>query len=1100
MADDDHPLVTTLHGAISFSEEDNPRDNIRISVTHGRDILVAADWGYVSDANLPLFLATVAKLLSEGYRVAVDSRGDRTDGPIMVHFDLDADKAQAGFDFGGLDLARVAVILTTHVRAAALRSDCNSAARFQCSVFGNASKPGSYHIYFHNVFVVDVGEFRDFIKLAAGALNAALAHCGLHIDAGITAMVTLRWPMTYAFRSFSGDDRHVLLGIYQENRGMKKVSPWGKEAQTWSPLDGCYDTSRSCPELIVPAGLEHLLRGYIVWLPASNGRATITLKHERRKRGLSAALESPANRPALEPFVVCRDNVAEVDFCEPDVYFEVDEARKLLKEHGGPGQELFEYLARRVAILLNSLVLKLRDCGTHDMSLAEIKRGVMSLPYKEAVIGPNGEVVRYVKKDAWDWYEAQQSCRYHRQELEPYCLPLLRGKKRRSRPLILNVWCGFVVYPTMMMAAFHVVTFGELVAEADLCAFMYHLFSVLCNNSITALYRLLCWVRAILLYPARPIGKIIINDGPGGVGKSGFVHFLETHVFGREHARTVSSARYLTGRFNGFTGTIVVGMVDEGGVGSDESFQTLKQLTTASTRNIEKKYKETITTTAPLNVYFSCNNIDCALIAHERRFDVISADPAVTMECGDELLLEQCYDFGALCHDPVRGAALSAAFVCLITRFLDASAYQRHKHMPFLSPGYVKMRHAGMSPLQRFWAECLSMGCNCERKNYYSNPGDEAKVKCHGTWGTFVPLDWVVTMWLKYKTNNGMQRMRGDNKHQTMIEALLSFGCSVRTEEGVQWLMCPALSHARAQFEQSNIVQGDERDMEYQKLTDFSGWRSFWFWDMTGVQFQKEGKPMRPPRHVPAGEDPDEVSELSSIDEDDEEEEEEDDEDGDGEEESEGDTCYTAGDSGRKGASAASARCRLSASAWSQSRDQETNSSLPMATATFHMFCTGSYEWLMTGDMSRHSTKRSLLSSGAEYPDAFAEDAGTEMRGDGSAGWGYSPSAQRVQSVPVSRRETPPHLVQSVTFSHAASSLRAMGAGRGCGAARKLQKVDTAPLADSTFLFLFGFDVVRVADTVHRAGYSQGGGGANWRIAQQGAQVQRHVFCSPAGD
>lgn len=832
-----HPLVERLLSFISFSEDDKNRANIRLGLlAPGRDFtgfipsssgkLITHNWGLVDAQHLDAFVDAATECLKAGYRVSLDSRCDMAKGPIMFMVDVDRPKDKVGSPVADTPQILLPIFRALLESQHLVKEQKNQAYNLQVTVTENQKKRGqSFHLYFHNLRCDDFRHYQFVIRWLAEQVNPVLLSLGYNVDPALANMGSLRWPATYSFgsRHADGDDRHLVEGVYQptnttnppERWGVKRFDPWTRQAQEHSPLHNVFSGDILNP--LLPGGLFLLLRALIPWA-AEETEDTTHFRGMAMKKRVSEQVREEVKQAR-------REHVPEFDMRDAATFFDIQEARGIL---GGaePTKKFFNYMAARVVMVNHRFLLKQAEGKYRMFTNRDLINGPMSMDYivVKEVQNKNGTKLVEVTKSAWKWYaELAEAHHYHTTELLPSSP--LDPQLSSDNPLALNVWTGFVGHrfltnPRWVEGDFY----DDLVRDEDFDFFMRHLHGVLLNNSAACLYRFLCWIRAVFISPQRSVGKIVVFEGPGGVGKSALADLLHKHVFGESHSVLLPNTEGITSRFNGATANAVVAFVDEGGVGDARAFNVLKQVTTAEKRQTERKFEEAQVTTAPLAVFFSVNSISCPLSAHERRYDVFTTNPAVSMDCGNQAAIDACFRFGAICYDPERARRVADRLVTLVVKYLDPTNYQTQKNMPFMTPGYVKMRKEGMSSQQRFWAECIQHVSNFEREPL-ANAGDEEKLELTGNWGTYIPYSWVERKWRNWRVVNNAR----SSHRETFLDSLGLFGCSTHTDNGVLWLKVEALPIARRKFTQTYAVTATEADLETRVLENRGEWAQLTF-------------------------------------------------------------------------------------------------------------------------------------------------------------------------------------------------------------------------------------------------------------------------------
>jgi hypothetical protein len=377
-----------------------------------------------------------------------------------------------------------------------------------------------------------------------------------------------------------------------------------------------------------------------------------------------------------------------------------------------------------------------------------------------------------------------------------------------------------------MSEDFKTASFKDMMANEDFVFVMRHTYEVLCNNSSVCFYRILCWIRSIIMRPDQPVGKIIIMVGPGGVGKSSFIEFLNKHFFGAKHSILLPNTEAITKQFNGAAAKAIVAFVDEGGIAADDrAFQVIKQVTTADRRLVEKKFQEPYHTNAPLNIFLSANSINFRLCMYERRFDVISTNPYFHLENHDSRVAASTSRYGAILHDDAKCKTIANCLAFLVTCCVSSDQYDKVKNQPFITKGFVEMRRDGLGAVDLFVLECIETVSNFARSGAYMHPEDDVKVKTTGNWGEFVPYSWIELHFNNFKKTNSVR----SRSREVLRERLTKFGYTLTTEGGILWAQIPGRKTVKKHFASVHPVFTEPENLHVHELTSDDGWSKFGF-------------------------------------------------------------------------------------------------------------------------------------------------------------------------------------------------------------------------------------------------------------------------------
>ncbi len=248
-----------------------------------------------------------------------------------------------------------------------------------------------------------------------------------------------------------------------------------------------------------------------------------------------------------------------------------------------------------------------------------------------------------------------------------------------------NIWRGFAVDAR----------------EGDCSLFLAHAFDVMCSANEALFEWLMAFLADAVQNPGRRPGTAIVFRGKQGTGKSLFVSFF-LRLLGI-HAVTVTNSRHLVGNFNDHLKYALVIHIDEGHWGGDKATEgTIKALVTEPVRMVESKGKDAYPIDNYARLLFTTNH-DWAVPAglEERRFLVV--------DVSDVHMQDHAY-FKAL-SDQMEHGGLEALMHHLMN--LDISGVNL-RAIP-KTRALTETKVLSMTPVQRFWFDCLERGTNSPR-------------------------------------------------------------------------------------------------------------------------------------------------------------------------------------------------------------------------------------------------------------------------------------------------------------------------------------------------------------------------------------------------
>lgn len=804
-------LVASVRAIYLTADEFQTEHNfsVRVVSPHGQQ-LIPRSWGFVADENIDNFFQLLARLLSAGFLVSLDHRADRfKDGRVvMLTFDVDSKDSKKE-----PDLPRVLSFFHDALGGVLRGADASLGFSRHVLLTQNISKPGSLHFYYYNIYA-PLPAIRIAVRAVKDMIGDKLEECGLKLDAQPYVMGVLRYPHTYAFKSFPGqpDSRHVELGFF---KGLKKLSH--EEIQRNSPFVNCFDVDHNLVDgrlalfwALLHAAPQHR---YVPIAPVKAARA--------------AALEpGPPLPPSSEPAPydplsnIDRSLAKKVDMMDNTVYFDWAVFREIAPKYGA-SQETYNYLAERVVLIDMTFHFKTRG-QQQTMTVYEVTHNtILGSAWNVNVHVPAGKLQkngkrRLIQQSVWTWFKSVVECHSH-----AACCPRYPGRPSKEMDHVFNTWNGFVGYQYVIQPDFERVSLGDLCADRDLQFFMWFLHQVICNKSSAVFYRLLAWLRSVFMEPDLPVGVVPLIIGAGGVGKSLLFNFLRNHVFGVQHSAVVQSLDLLTQRFNGFSMRLSVCFVDESNAFTNHTLSTMKFVTTnPGGRQVERKGKEVSFNGPPLSLFLASNDTKMALEMHERRFLAFGCDDGYGnfQRTGHPEREAAVMAWQTMLNDTQRAQHLAGVLLCLLVRFFDMSQFNATRSEPLMTPIYVAMRKHGLSHFEQFWDECLSDYCNI-RSNHPFDGSVATKIvrEGDGSWALYVPFEGIKLHWYDFNTMN----RSGRGRLATLRDNLVAIaGAKFETKQGTLWATIPRHKRCAELFANHIKLTVDEDTLKYE---DHSG-------------------------------------------------------------------------------------------------------------------------------------------------------------------------------------------------------------------------------------------------------------------------------------
>ena len=150
-------------------------------------------------------------------------------------------------------------------------------------------------------------------------------------------------------------------------------------------------------------------------------------------------------------------------------------------------------------------------------------------------------------------------------------------------------------------------TRSEYIKWAD--RFVYHLRYCLCRGDATAAWNCLMIIANTVIHPNDPIEVVTSFQGNEGTGKSRFMGWIFTYIFGLQHGAIVSNPqRDITGTFNSVIGTALFLLMEEGHIGKDRQYASqLQHLVTGKNQMVNEKHQP-LKQVRNKHAIFACNN------------------------------------------------------------------------------------------------------------------------------------------------------------------------------------------------------------------------------------------------------------------------------------------------------------------------------------------------------------------------------------------------------------------------------------------------------------------------------------------------------------
>jgi hypothetical protein len=245
-----------------------------------------------------------------------------------------------------------------------------------------------------------------------------------------------------------------------------------------------------------------------------------------------------------------------------------------------------------------------------------------------------------------------------------------------------NLWRGFAVKP----------------APGDCSLFLAHVEDVICSGDAALYQYVINWCAYLVQHPGDLPGTALVLRSGQGTGKGFFAQALGALLGG--HFLQMSNAKHLLGNFNAHTKNKLLYFLDEAFWAGDKAAEgTLKALITEPTRMVEPKGKDAFAVSNHAHVIIASNStwvVPAGL--DERRFVVIDVSEVHKQDTGY---------FSAL-NTELKNGGFAALLHHLLS--LDISDFNPRQFPK--TAALLETKLLSMSPVQRFWYECLWSGDN----------------------------------------------------------------------------------------------------------------------------------------------------------------------------------------------------------------------------------------------------------------------------------------------------------------------------------------------------------------------------------------------------
>lgn len=250
-----------------------------------------------------------------------------------------------------------------------------------------------------------------------------------------------------------------------------------------------------------------------------------------------------------------------------------------------------------------------------------------------------------------------------------------------------NLWRGFVVEPK----------------EGDCNLYLAHIRDIICGANETHYDYVLAWMADIVQHPGARPGTSLVMRGDEGTGKG-----VMAKGFGRlfgQHFVHLTQSRHLVGNFNAHLREALVVFVDEAFWAGDKSAEgVLKALITEERHMVESKFFDPIQVDNYTHFLISSNNdwiVPAGATA--RRFAVFDVSDKHRQDIEYFKKIETQMQNGG-----------SAALLHFLLHYDGSTVDLRRVPQ---TAALVDQKGLSMTPVQRFWKNCLMYGSNTGMHN-----------------------------------------------------------------------------------------------------------------------------------------------------------------------------------------------------------------------------------------------------------------------------------------------------------------------------------------------------------------------------------------------
>jgi hypothetical protein len=693
--------------APDFRDPERNKDacNFRIAFRYGNEWYSST--ATVAEQSLPLAYAWLLEadpVVNPGGNVGArfmdrwHARVARDHDLVMPYIDFDSPSGEV-FDEQVLRalIKRCCELLTEYLGVRIMRDKQKMLATV---VTRNTRKSAfSAHVYWYRIRVPRK-ELYNLMRKVQDAIQPLALVKRIKLDLGPYALISLRLPFSWGFKpkepEYVGGQHLVYNLYYASGEPIERSS----QLEKFCPWHGIEDPYSRAIKIIETLDLTNCNTVYF----------ECSMAHSKRSH-LEAALDAPPPPKQLLPVV---NSARVISMFDSSIYYDPSaiarDVQALVDKYCLKHPEVIEYFNERF-VLIDPTSIGAKMMFAHnfvDVDQDPVNAFRLSLVvYKRAHFTRNSVVTVTVNEynvrtkqtepkeyNMFDvWSRHVDAFRVS----EPVFLPrgpLAPMKNSRIGTTAINTWQGFVGYHYDLES----IDRNELLTDPTqpLSIIINFVHRVLCNNMLRlSMFQFVC-LKRIFEHPDMSVERFILILGPQGIGKSTYLSFLNTAVFGTIHSILECNSARLGAKFNSLLEQVSTVFLDEASVG--ESLWTLmKGYITGQSMTIEHKGVDILAQrTAPIQIFGASNSEDLHFTEKERRLVLIQTNPDVKTDTDhDEIERFRC-----ACLDPRAGPQ----FTYFLTKMLSDDMYTEERPHFFIGRTYNSIRAKSFTgPLQWYY-------------------------------------------------------------------------------------------------------------------------------------------------------------------------------------------------------------------------------------------------------------------------------------------------------------------------------------------------------------------------------------------------------------